>query len=289
MRKGRLAQILEDFLKTEYKPEAHIIGRGVLPVGGKLFLAGSPKTNKSFLMLNVMMDLVRGRNLFGATYKRGTPVLPVMQPWRVLYLEMELGEQGLLERLRGTEGRPGLLSGVEAAGLPLYIQPRDTGMRLDTPEGRDYISQIVNDTKPDVVVFDPFAKFNLSNENDAQEMGAVMRVADHLIEDYKTSVVFVHHIGKQNEEHPRRGGDRLRGSSALFGDLDTLVEVTRKSNEHHPEPILELTFELRRGEPIEPIFVQRKRDGTIEWMGEGFEFGGGAKKEPMPRGRYYKL
>lgn len=287
-----MAQILVDFLKTEYKPSAHIIGRGVLPCGGKLFLAGSPKSNKSFLMLNIMLDLVRGRRLFDATYKRGIPVLPVMQPWRVLYLEMELGEQGLLERLRGTEGKPGLLSGLEAEGLPLFIQPRDTAMRLDTPEGRDYISQLVKDTKPDVTVFDPFAKFNLSNENDSQEMGAVMRVADHLVEDYGTAIVFIHHIGKQNEDNPRRGGDRLRGSSALFGDLDTLIEVTRKSNEHHSEPVLELSFEMRRGEPIEPLFVQRMRDGSVQWLGEGYTFGdsgSSGKRQEWPKTRYGKL
>jgi RecA-family ATPase len=285
-----LAQILADFLKTEYKPAAHIIGRGVLPCGGKLFLAGSPKSNKSFLMLNIMLDLVRGRRLFDATYKRGTPVLPVTQPWRVLYLEMELGEQGLLERLQGTEGKPGLLSGIEAEGLPLFVQPRDTAMRLDTPEGRDYISQIVKDTKPDVTVFDPFAKFNLSNENDAQEMGAVMRVADHLVEDYGTAIVFIHHIGKQHEDNPRRGGDRLRGSSAIFGDLDTLIEVTRKSNEHHPEPVLELSFELRRGEPMESLFVQRMRDGSINWMGESFTFGDTSPKaQQWPKTRYKSL
>src|SRR5580692_1329323 len=126
-------------MKLEYKPGAHVIGRGILPCGGKLFMAGSPKTNKSFIMLNLMLDLARGRRLFDATYASGAPVLPVPQARRVLYLEMEMGEQGLLERLRGTEGHPGLASGISAEGLPLFIQPRDTAMRLDTPEGRDYI------------------------------------------------------------------------------------------------------------------------------------------------------
>jgi hypothetical protein len=82
----------------------------------------------------------------------------------------------------------------------------------------------------------------------------------------------------------------MRGSSALYGDLDTLIEVTRKSNEHHPEPILELSFELRRGEPISPIYVQRKRDGTISWLGDGFTFGGSAEKtEKWPKGKYRSL
>lgn len=287
-----MATILSDFLTTEYKPEAFLIGRGILPVRAKMIVAGSPKANKSFFVLNMMLDLVRGRRLFDATYKNGTPVFPVNEPARVLYLEQELGEQGLLERLKGKEGHPGLMSGLEAEGLQLFIQPRDTKMRLDLPEGRDYISDIVKGVKPDVVVMDPMAKFHLSDENSAQEMGAVMRVADHLIEDFGCSVVLVHHIGKQSEENPKRGGDRLRGSSAIFGDIDTLVEVSRKSNEHALEPILELNFELRRGEPVESLFIQRMRDGSVNWMGEGFQFGGPTLipgKQTKSYGRYKGL
>jgi RecA-family ATPase len=270
-----VAQLVADFLKTEYRPEAHIIGRGVLPCKGKLILAGSPKANKSFVAMNLMLDLVRGRSIFDAHYKRGIPVLPVAQPWRVTYLEMELGEQGLLERLRGKDDKPGLLTDVAPEGLQWFVQPRDTAMRLDTPEGRDFIEGIMKESRPDVLFIDPLAKFHLSNENDSQEMGAVLRVCDHLVEDYNCAVVLVHHIGKQDPdpEKQKRGGDRLRGSSAIFADVDTLVEVTRKSNEHHPEPVLELNMTLRRGEPIESLFVQRMRDGHIEWLGEGYSFG----------------
>ena len=273
-----MPEILSDFLSKEYVPAPYIVGRGVLPVGGKMVLAGSPKANKSFVALNIMLDLVRGRRLFDATYKNGAAVLPVNKQWRVLYLEQELGEQGLLERLKGKEGRVGLTTDIATEGLQLYVQPRDTAMRLDKPDGYDYIKNLVATIKPDVTVLDPMAKFHLSDENSAQEMGAFMRSCDHLIEDYKTSIILVHHIGKQDPDPDRqkRGGDRLRGSSAIFGDIDTLVEVSRKSNEHHPEPILELNFELRRGEPIDPLFLPRRRDGHIEWMGEGFQFGGGA-------------
>jgi RecA-family ATPase len=283
---------LSDFLAKEYKPEAHIIGRGILPVKGKCIVAGSPKSNKSFLMLNVALDLCRGRRLFDASYKTGAPVFPVSKPWRVLYLEMELGEQGLLERLKGSNNRAGLTTGLTADGLEFYIQTRDTAMRLDTKEGRDFIQQVVKTVKPDVTIFDPLAKFHLADENSSQETGALMRVVDHLIEDHGTAAIIVHHIGKQDPDpaKQKRGGDRLRGSSALFADTDTLLEVTRLSSEHTTEPILKLSFELRRGEPIEDIFLQRKRDGSVVCMGEGFTFGGTAEKtEHYRKAKYQDL
>lgn len=281
-----MVEILADFLKKEYKPEAHIIGRGILPCQGRLILGGTPKSNKSFLMLNILLDLVRGRNLFGAEYTSGKAVFPVNKQWRVLYLEMELGEQGLLERLRGTEGHAGLTTGLSAEGLPFFIQTRDTAMRLDTPDGRDFIDQVVHSTKPDLVVFDPFAKFNLGNENDVQEMGAVLRIADHITEDHGTATAFIHHIGKMDPDpnKQKRGGDRLRGSSAIFADLDTFIEVDRLSSPHAAEPVLRLSFELRRGEPVEDIFVRRHRDGLVTWLGAEYQFGNpSAEKYPKPR------
>jgi RecA-family ATPase len=283
-----LAELLSDFLKKERLAQPYIIGRGVLPVGGKMIIAGSPKANKSFVALNLMLDLVRGRPIFGAEYRTGKPVFPVEKPWRGLYLEQELGDQGLLERLQGKDGRAGLCTGIIPEGLKLFIHTRDTDMRLDKPEGREYIREIIKECLPlDFMIFDPMAKFHLADENSAQEMGAFMRVLDHIIEDFHVACIVVHHIGKQYEENPRRGGDRLRGSSAVFGDIDTLLECTRKSTEHTAEPVLELSFELRRGEPIETIYVQRRRDGTIEWLGDDYTFGG--EKDSEFRGKYREL
>lgn len=288
-----MAERLDAFLTKEMPVMPFIIGRGILPVAGKMILAGSPKTGKSYLALNIVLDLVRGRRIFDATYKNGTPVLPVGKPWRVLYLEMELGELGLLERFKGKEGRAGLMTGINPEGLELFVQPRDTAMRLDTDVGRDYINQLLAAVKPNVVVADPLAKFNLSKENDAQEMGAIMRAIDHYVEDYNSAWVIVHHIGKQDPDpsKQKRGGDRLRGSSAIFADVDTLMEVTRLSSEHALEPILKLQFELRRGEPIEDLFIQRHRDGTISWMGDGFVWGQteSGKQEKYPKGKYGDL
>lgn len=291
-----MSQPLKEFLETKFIEQPYIVGRGILPVGGKAIIAGPPKANKSFIVLNMMLDIAKGRNLFGAVYKSGAPLMPVSRKARVLYLEQEMGEQGLLERLRGKDDdHPGILSLAteeELLALDIHIKPRNTAMRLDTDEGRDYINAEVASVKPDVVFMDPMAKFHLQDENSAQEMGAVMRAGDHLIEDHGCALVWVHHVGKENPDNPRRGGARLRGSSAIFGDIDSFIEVQRRSNEHHLEPILEMTFELRRGEPLEAMFFQRLRNGTVKWMGEGFQFGQQASSQAASgrkRAHYPKL
>ena len=264
-----MPELLSDFLTREQPKIAHIIGRSVLPVAGKCIIAGAPKSNKSFLVLNVMLALAQGHNIFDACYDNKMPVLPVAKRFRVLFIEQELGPYGLKDRLVA-------LVGTLPKPMDFFIKTKDMGMRLDTPEGRKLIWDEVAACKPDVVIFDPLAKFHLSDENSAQQMGAVMRAGDRLIEEFKCAVIYIHHTGKENFEHPRHGGDRLRGSSAIFADCDTLMEVTRLSKGHIKEPILKLSFELRRGEPIDPIIVQRLRDGRVIYKGENFTYGEGS-------------
>lgn len=266
-----MAELLRDFVQRTVPPMSYMIGNGILPVASKMILGGAPKTNKSYLALNMALDLARGRNIFGALYRNGQPVMPVAKPYRVLYMEQEIGENGLQERLRGKDAdHPGIISGEDVSELAFYIRNRDTAFRADNEDGRKAIYDEIESVPGgvDVVFLDPMSKFHLADENSAMEMGAICRVADHIIEKFGASVVWIHHTGKeptQADAIHRRGGDRLRGSSTLFADVDSLVLVNRRSPESAIEPVLELDFELRRGEPIRSMLVRRLRDGKVRY------------------------
>jgi hypothetical protein len=124
----------------------------------------------------------------------------------------------------------------------------------------------------------------LQDENSAQEMGYVMRVLDHYVEDYGVSVVVIHHTKKPGVDGPYRGGDALRGSSAVFADVDTLLQVERLSAEHVKEPLLQVTYEMRRGEPVDPMVFKRLRSGEVVYMGEEYMF---ARPDAAPRRNKY--
>lgn len=257
-----MALQVEEFLLLEAPPTPMVVGRGLLPVKGKLIIGGGPKTNKSYLVINMAVDLALGQPLFNAYYSKDKPVFPVYKPNKVLYIENEIGENGLKDRLKG------ILSTLSHKGIQLYIKSRDMGMRMDTEEGRELIGAEIDAIRPDVTILDPLAKFHLSDENSSQQMGAVMRTGDHWIENYGTSLIYIHHTGHQNPQFPKRGGDKLRGSTAMFADADSIMLVDRRSNASTKEPILELTFELRRGEPLASQFVKRRQSGRITYEGE---------------------
>jgi hypothetical protein len=261
-----MAELLADFLAKAQSPIEHVVGRGVLPVAGKMILGGPPKSNKSFVILNMALALARGTPLFDARYENGQPVFPVYKRNRVLMCEQELGETGVQSRLRSM-----IASGqIDPKGLDFYIKTKDANMRLDTPEGRAVISGEISAVRPDVVFLDPMAKFHLVDENSAQHMGAVMRVVDRWIQDFGCAVVITHHtaLASLDPDRHRRGGAKLRGSSAIFADCDTFVDVQRRSSSSTREPILQLEFEMRRGEPLEPAMLKRLRSGLIYYLGD---------------------
>ena len=58
------------------------------------------------------------------------------------------------------------------------------------------------------------------DENNAKDMGELIRTADKLRDDYKCAIMLVHHTGHAHQ-------DRARGSTAFKGALDTEIIVNQ--------------------------------------------------------------
>lgn len=261
-----MAKLLADFLAEEFLPQPMVVGRGVLPVQSKMIIGGAAKVGKSFLVLNIGLAIAKGTPLFNAKYPNQTPVFPVYQENKVLYIEWEVGVDGLRRRLeRITTAKP------EWQFAPFYVKSKDTNLRMDTDDGVMAIEAEIEQVQPQVLIIDPLSKAHTKDENSAEEMGKLMRVGDKWIEKYKLSIIYVHHTGLAafDPQNMRRGGARLRGSSALFADVDSMIEVVNKSGASSQEPLLELGIELRQGEALAAQYVRRLKDGTIKYLGEG--------------------
>jgi RecA-family ATPase len=259
------SQFLFDFLNEKIKQPPSIIGRGVLPVQSKMVIGGRPKQGKSFFAINIALDLSRGRPLFGAKFPGGQDVFPVHQKHRVLYIEKEIGRYSLKERLLH------MTQGMTIPEIEFFLIPRSSEIRLDKGANRDIVEAEIAALQPKVVILDPFSKFHGNDENSAQEMGTIMRVMDTWMERYGCSFIIVHHIGHQDPKFERKGGDALRGSTAIYGDIDTVILHKRMSAEHIVEPTVKLEFEIRHGEPLEPLMFRRRSSGIYEYLGDAPE------------------
>jgi RecA-family ATPase len=237
----------------EFPPDQFLVGDGLLPKNGLLFIGGPPKSYKSFVMQTMVIDMCVGRNLFGANRKRpGNKVelaFAVEQPQRILFLEQEIGFYDIRERILPAYEH--LLPSERArVDENLFIHSRDHTMMLDSPEGCKRIEEVIQRVKPTVVCFDPLIEFHTADENSTQDMAKVLHHIDILRNTYGFATIISHHTGKPNKQNPREGPDLLRGNSVIFGKGDAFLMLTPVSRNNGT---LKVDFTIRRSKPLSPM------------------------------------
>jgi AAA domain len=86
------------------------------------------------------------------------------------------------------------------------------------------LSLVLREAKftPDLIVFDTLARVSVGkDENSARDMGQVVEALDLLRRKYSATILLLHHT--------RKGGDSERGSSALRGAADVMIECKASS------------------------------------------------------------
>lgn len=237
---------VHELLTRTYPERPAIVGGGVIVRQSLCVAAGPPKVGKSMLVKNIVLCRTTGRPWLGFD----------TTPGRSLVIQAEIPERELQTRLRIM---------LQDGGAPLpekrlwFVTHR--GMRLDRSEGLKDCRRLVEEVRPDLLVIDPLARFFGGDENSAREVGRVIGSLDDLIQTYGLAVLLVHHTAKPQAQDPREGGLRLRGSSALFGAVDTVMLLDRTAG---ADRAFKLTFELRHGK--EPPSLRLLRSDHL-WFG----------------------
>lgn len=225
-----------------------------------MIVGGPPKSYKSFLVSTMAVQLACGSPLLAATrrdnHSRDVPAFPVRKQCRVLILEQEVGFMDMQTRM-GTMMLGLCDADVRLSGENIIIHSCDHEMRLDNQAGRDYIAKLIEQSKPDVVIFDPLKEFHYLNENDASDISKVFHSVDWLRERFKFASVISHHSRKESSDKQNEGPDTLRGSSYVFGKADSLMMVKPKKRNHG---LVTAEFTIRRGKPIPGLTLLLDRD-----------------------------
>lgn len=273
-----MAISLSELLQKQFPPENHLVGSGLLDYNSYLFVAGPPKSYKSFVMATLAIQLACGTPLFNATRKdkhgKDLPAFPVQKQCRVLILEQEVGEMDMQTRL-GTMLGDLYPADLKAAGSNIYVHSCDHKMRLDNDEGRDYIQKIVEAVRPDVLILDPLKEFHCSDENSSQDMGLVFSRLDSLKEHYKFACIITHHARKSFQGGDDDDPESMRGSSQLFGKGDTYMMVRPQGRRNGN---VRVSFTLRRGKPLPSMGLQLDR-ATLKMAFDGWNVGKRRKED----------
>lgn len=167
---------------------------------------GSPGVGKSFVFMDLAYCVAAGRDWLGLPTKQGP----------VVYLSFE-GSSGFATRGRALVLRYGDKSvpfwQIDASGLDLR-QKSDRAKLIQTVAALPQ--------KPVLIIVDTFARaMQGGDENSAQDVGQYLAAVAGFV-DKGITVLQIHHPGKDSSKG-------ARGSSALYGALDTEVKLYNRA------------------------------------------------------------
>lgn len=216
---------LAEIMKRPRVPTPWII-KGLVPARSIVIIGGLAKSAKSWLALELGMAAATDTPALGEFFTAGKP-LAIMA---TLAEDPLRAVQNRTRSLALSRGRPHeactQLIHVRAEKGPIDVTRRETLARIiawarGLPE------------LPSLLIVDPLRDHaGSADENDSGEMSEAMAGLRALRNILGCTVLVVHHEGKPSRDAgDRRGGERLRGSTAIFGAADGLISLTPKEGQ----------------------------------------------------------
>ena len=179
-----------------------------------------------------------------------------VKPGNVVYLAGE-GHHGLRARIAGWKHHHG------AATLNMWLSK--DGCDLNTPEGYLRVSTAIKSlpAAPSIIVVDTLHRFLLGDENSAQDAKTMLDACAKLMQEFRCSVLLVHHTGVSDEAQ-----HRARGSSAWRGALDIEISVVPSSDN---QPMQIVQRKSKDAELSQPKYARLESVDIPGWFDEDGE------------------
>lgn len=190
------------------KPMRWLIKK-VLPQAQLIILYGASTSGKSFVALDMACAIARGIDWRGAKTRQG----------RIAYVVAE-GSTGFPLRLQAYA----LHHGLPLSDIDVHIVPAAPNL-MKGDDVRDLIRALHTLGPLQLIVLDTLAQCMAGgNENASEDMGLAISQARVISEVLHTTVMFVHHTGKDDSKG-------ARGHSSLKAAADAELEVARNGDE----------------------------------------------------------
>jgi putative DNA primase/helicase len=136
------------------------------------------------------------------------------------------------------------------------------GCDLNTPIGYLKVVEQVRSlpNPPSVIVVDTLHRFLQGDENSAQDAKTMLDACNALMQEFKCSVILVHHTGVSDEAQ-----HRARGSSAWRGALDIEISVIPGKD---GIPMQLVQRKSKDAEIAKPVFVELQQVSIPGWYDE---------------------
>lgn len=199
-------------LTAEHPQTVWLVG-GIVKEGGTLVVSGEPKTGKSWVLTEIALAVASGTLAFGEF------LVPRAGSVAYFYAEdLAPDVAGHLRALAAGRGADPLLLAAN-----LHVQPR--GRFLDVTRDEDLALVVASARRiPNLklLVLEPLRDLHSGEEDKSDSMRDVMRRLRCLGELLSCTVGVAHHSAKASADGAkRRQGQKMRGSSAIHGSVDS--------------------------------------------------------------------
>lgn len=211
----------------------------ILPTGGKLAIFAPPKTGKSWVALQMIMDVANG--------KSETLSFPIRTTGPTLYLQLDtprsLWVEEYLLKLKHAGEKMNNIYFADVEEIPSY--PFD----IRAEQSKQWLRDAVASINPAVVVLDTWRESFRGDENDGNTAQDVL--SSLVSATGKAAVIIVTHVSKAPAvpDAPTRSlVDQLRGSTYLAGAVDGLMLVGGENLAYKSRTAQETIVKLARND-----------------------------------------
>jgi AAA domain len=213
----------------------------LLPSRGIVVIWGAHKSFKSFVTLDIMFHVARGKEYHDRAVQQGT----------IAYCAFE-GGHGYRKRIEALRRHHKL---PEDERTPIFVMAGSANLiedhRLLVNEIRDQLGAVV----PIAVVLDTLNKSLHGSESKDVDMGKYIAAAEAIREAFNCLVIIVHHSGWD--------ATRLRGHSSLPGAVDAEISVRREAE------MATVTVELMRDGPEGQQIILKSKKTEVGYGANG--------------------
>ena len=186
-----------------------IIG-GVLRQGHKMLIAGPSKAGKSYLLMQLALDLSAGRKWLQFQCRKS----------KVLYVNLEIQEESFRQRFRYLQEAM-KITDEEAGNVDMW-NLRGKALPLDRLVPK--MLRRITGVGYGAIIIDPIYKVIFGDENSASDMGRFCNEFDKIALGTGASVIYCHHHSKGSQGQ-KNMVDRSSGSGVFGRDPDAILDM----------------------------------------------------------------
>lgn len=241
---GDVSVSLDDFM-SESRPRPSWLVDKVWARGTVGFIAGAPKSYKSWVALDLAMSVATGTKFLGAFDVNGGAQ-------RVLYIQEEDSDIQVLDRMdkifwgKDREIHPHGYMDIEVDGRgrrAVVWKPSEgqrlmrlivrKGLDLTSVEWQGLLAEQCEEYAYDLIIIDTLGTSAGDTDTDkSREVNKALKPLKVLAEQYSCAIAVVHHFSKAGASGTNgssRGGHKMLGSVALHAWVETALYVSEKT------------------------------------------------------------